>query len=280
MTRRRLTDQLATGWMIVSVLVALVPLAFILGYVVYKGAGIVSWTFLTKPEPFDFTHSGGGVWNGIKGTLKLLFLASLLAIPTGILAALYLNEFGRGRFATAVRFVTDVMSGVPSIFVGIFIYSLIVLETGHFSAYSGALALAVLMLPIVIRGAEEVLKLVPHELREASLALGVPRWRTVLRVILPAAASGIVTAAMLSVARAAGETAPLLFTSFGNRFVTGWSDYGSPDSALPLLIFRNARSAYEPAQQRAWAAALVLIAIVLVFTILGRTLAGRRAFRS
>jgi phosphate transport system permease protein len=280
MRRRRLADRVATAWMVASVAFALVPLAFILGYVIYKGGGLLSWTFLSQPEPFDFTHSGGGVWNGVEGTLKLLFLASLFAIPTGILAALYLNEYGRGRFATAVRFVTDVMTGVPSIFVGIFIYSLIVLETGHFSAYSGAIALAVLMLPIVIRGSEEVLKLVPHELREASLALGVPRWRTVMRVILPAAASGIVTAAMLSVARAAGETAPLLFTSFGNRFVTGFTDYGSPDSALPLLIFRNARSAYAPAQQRAWAAALVLIAIVLVLTVIARTLAGRRALQT
>ena len=277
MTRRRhLKDRLATLWMAGSVVCALVPLALILGYVAYKGAGLVSWSFLTKPEPFSFTEAGGGFWNGIKGTLKLIVVATALAAPVGILAAIYLSEYGRGRFATAVRFVTDVMTGVPSIFVGIFVYSLVVVGTGHFSAWSGALALAVLMLPIVTRGAEEVLKLVPAELREASLALGVPRWRTVFRIIVPAAASGLVTALMLAVARAAGETAPLLFTSFGNRFVTGWTDFDQPDSALPLLIFRDARSAYEPARQRAWAGALVLIGLVLVFTIVARTVTSRR----
>lgn len=262
--------------MLASVLAALVPLAFILGYVAYKGLGLLSWSFFTEPEPFDFSEPGGGFWNGIKGTLKLMVVATALAAPAGLLAALYLAEFGRGRFATAVRFVTDVMTGVPSIFVGIFVYSLIVLETGHFSAWSGAVALAILMLPIVIRGSEEVLKLVPRELREASLALGVSRWRTVFRIVLPAAASGLVTALMLAVARAAGETAPLLFTSFGNRFVTGWSHFDEPDSALPLLIFRDARSAYEPAKQRAWAGALVLIGLVLVLTIAARTLTERR----
>ena len=274
--RRRLKDRLATAWMAGSVVCALVPLALILGYVAYKGAGLVSWSFLTKPEPFSFTEPGGGFWNGIKGTLKLIVVATALAAPVGILAAVYLSEYGRGRFATAVRFVTDVMTGVPSIFVGIFVYSLIVLETGHFSAWSGAVALAVLMLPIVIRGTEEVLKLVPADIREASFALGVPHWRTALRIILPAAASGIVTASMLAVARAAGETAPLLFTSFGNRFVTGWTDYDQPDSALPLLVFRDARSAFDPAIQRAWGGALVLIALVLVLTIIARTLVARR----
>ncbi|MDQ3890220.1 MAG: phosphate ABC transporter permease PstA [Actinomycetota bacterium] len=274
--RRRLAGQVATAWMLASVLAALVPLAFILGYVAYKGLGLLSWSFFTEPEPFDFSEPGGGFWNGIKGTLKLMVVATALAAPAGLLAALYLAEFGRGRFATAVRFVTDVMTGVPSIFVGIFVYSLIVLETGHFSAWSGAVALAILMLPIVIRGSEEVLKLVPRELREASLALGVSRWRTVFRIVLPAAASGLVTALMLAVARAAGETAPLLFTSFGNRFVTGWSHFDEPDSALPLLIFRDARSAYEPAKQRAWAGALVLIGLVLVLTIAARTLTERR----
>jgi phosphate transport system permease protein len=277
--RRRIANSVATVWMAGSVVAALAPLAAILGYVAYKGAALISWDFLSQPEPFSFSQPGGGFWNGIKGTLKLLFVASALAIPVGVLAALYLSEYGRGRFASLVRFVTDVMTGVPSIFVGIFIYSLVVLETGHFSAFSGALALAVLMLPIVIRGSEEVLKLVPGELREAALALGVPRWRTVLRVVLPSAASGIVTAVMLAVARAAGETAPLLFTSFGNRFVTGWTDYSGPDSALPLLIFRNARSAYDPAQARAWAGALTLIAIVLLFTVTARAIAARSPFK-
>jgi len=275
MTRRLLLNRLASAWMVGSILIALVPLAFILGYVIYKGVSVLSWDFLTQAEPFDFTQRGGGFWNGIKGTLKLMALSSLMSVPVGIVAALYLSEYGRGRFASIVRVVSDVMTGVPSIFVGIFVYSLIVLQVGHFSAYAGAVTLAVLMLPIVIRGSEEVLKLVPGALREAALALGVPRWRTTLRVILPAAASGIVTAVMLAVARAAGETAPLLFTSFGNRFVTDWTTFNQPDSALPLLIFNDARSPYAPAQERAWGGALVLITIVLVFTIVARTLASR-----
>lgn len=275
MRRRLLADRVATAWMVGSVAVALVPLALILGWVVYRGAGAISPGFLSQPEPFDFSQPGGGFWNGIKGTLKLLLLSTLMAVPAGVATALCLHEHGRGRLAAAVRFVVDVMTGVPSIFVGIFVYSLVVLPAGHFSAAAGAFALAILMLPIVMRGAEEVLKLVPETLREAALALGVPRWRTALSVILPAALPGIATAALLAVARAAGETAPLLFTSFGNRFVTGWTDVSGPDSALPLLIFRNARSAYGPAQERAWGGALVLLAIVLVFTIAARTLASR-----
>jgi phosphate transport system permease protein len=275
--RRRVADALATGWMLGSLALALVPLALVLAFVFYKGASVVDWSFLTQAEPFDFSEPGGGVWNGIKGTLKLVALSSALALPTGILAAAYLAEYGRGAYATAVRFVVDVMTGVPSIFVGVFVYSALVVRAGHFSAYAGAVALAILMLPIVVKGTEEVLRLVPHELREAALALGVPRWRTVLRVILPSAASGIVTASLLAVARAAGETAPLLFTSFGNRFVTGWTGFDGPDSALPLLVYRDARSAYEPAQARAWGGALVLIALVLLLTIAARTVTRGRA---
>lgn len=278
MTRRRvLANRLATAWMLLSVGLVLVPLIAILGYCVSRGAGAISWEFLSSATPSDISSSGGGFWNGIKGTLKLILVSALMAVPVGILAALYLDEYGRGsRFAGLVRFVTNLIAGVPSVFMGVFVYSLVVLHTGY-SALSGALALALLMLPIIVRGSEEVLRLVPRDLREASLALGATRARTALSVTLPAAASGIVTAVMLAVARAAGETAPLLFTSFGNNFVTGWGELDEPDSALPLLIFRNAGSAYPAARERAWAGALVLIALVLVLTILARFVTGRRA---
>jgi phosphate transport system permease protein len=260
--------------MTLSIAGALLPLAMVLGYVAARGTHLLSWQLLSQPEPFSFTDAGGGVWNDIKGTLKLLVVASVVAVPTGIGCAVYLTELGRGWAAGAVRFVADVMTGVPSVFVGMFVYSLVVARSGHFSALAGALALALLMLPIVVRGAEEVLLTVPNELREASYALGVPRWRTVVGVVLPTGASGLTTVVMLAVARAAGETAPLLFTSFGNRLVTGWTDVRGPDSALPLLIFRDARSAYPQAQARAWAGALVLVALVLALTLAARAIAA------
>lgn len=273
--RRRRADRIATAWMVVALLLAVVPLLIIMGYVVARGIGALSWDFLSEAPPFDQSESGGGYFTGIQGTIKLILLASLMAIPVGIGAAVYLNEYGRGsRLAPVVRFVADLMTGVPSIFIGIFVFSLVVEGRGY-AAWKGALALSLLMVPIITRGCEEVLRLVPRDLREASLALGVPRWRTVTSVVLPAAASGLTTVAMLSVARAAGETAPLLFTSFGNRFVTGWTDVTSADSALPLLIFRDAGSAYDAARDRAWAGALVLIVFVLVLTIAARIVATR-----
>jgi phosphate transport system permease protein len=267
---RRIRNWLATAWMVGAFVLALVPLAFVLEYVVVKGSGLISWSFLTQVEPFDFTQRGGGFWNGIKGTIKLVVLASAIAIPVGLGCAVWLVEYGRGWFANTVRFVADVMTGVPSVFVGVFVYSFLVLRTGHFSAWTGAVALGLLMVPIIVRGSEEVLRLVPGDLREASLALGVPRWRTAIKVVVPTAASSLVTVTMLAVARAAGETAPLLFTSFGSRVVTGWTQFNGPDSALPLLIYRDARSAYAPAQERAWAGALVLITLVLVLSITAR----------
>lgn len=273
--RRRLANQVATIWMIVALLMAVVPLLIILTYVLLRGLSALNLDFITQAPPFDASETGGGYLNGIRGTLKLILLSSLIAIPVGIGAAVYLNEYGRGsKLAPIVRFVADLMTGVPSIFIGIFVFSLVVEGRGY-AAWKGALALSLLMVPIVTRGAEEVLRLVPRDLREASLALGVPRWRTVVNVVLPASASGLTTISMLAVARAAGETAPLLFTSFGNRFVTGWGDFTSADSALPLLIFRDAGSAYAPARDRAWAGALVLITICLLLTIAARIVATR-----
>jgi phosphate transport system permease protein len=273
--RRKLADRLSVAWMVVALLLAVVPLVIILVYVVARGVDALSLSFLTEAPPFDASATGGGYFTGIQGTIKLVLLSSVIAIPVGIAAAVYLNEYGRGsRLAPVVRFVADLMTGVPSIFIGIFVFSLLVEGRGY-AAWKGAIALSLLMVPIVTRGAEEVLRLVPRDLREASLALGVPRWRTVVNVVLPAAASGLTTISMLAVARAAGETAPLLFTSFGNRFITGWTDVTSADSALPLLIFRDAGSAYDPARQRAWAGALVLISLVLILTILARVIATR-----
>jgi phosphate transport system permease protein len=273
-TGRRFRNRLAVWFMIASIIVALVPLFLILFQLIRKGAGALSWDFLSQPAPFDQSQTGGGYWNGIKGTLKLLLMASAMAIPVGILAAVYLNEYGRGRFAALVRFVANLMAGVPSIFIGIFVFALTVEGSGY-AAWKGALALGLLMVPIIVRASEEVLRLVPRDLREASLALGTPQWRTIVNVVLPAAASGLTTAAMLAVARAAGETAPLLFTSFGNQFVTGFTDVSGPDSALPLLIFSDSGSAYDAAKQRAWAGAFVLIMIVLSLTIVARVIATR-----
>ncbi|MCW2972926.1 MAG: pstA [Thermoleophilia bacterium] len=273
---RRTRNHVATLWMVGSMLLALIPLVLVLSYVISKGVAFVSWDFLTQAEPFGFNERGGGFWNGIKGTIKMMALASVIAIPIGVASAVWLVEFGRGWFAGTVRFVVDVMTGVPSVFVGVFVYSFVVLNTGHFSTWSGSVALALLMLPIIVKGCESVLLLVPDHLREASLALGVPRWRSVLGVVLPTAAPGLVTAIMLAVARAAGETAPLLFTTFGSRVVTGWTSFNGPDSALPLLIYRGARSAYAPAQERAWAGALVLIAMILILTIAARLITVRK----
>jgi phosphate transport system permease protein len=273
--RRAVADRLATAWMIGSLAFAMVPLALILAFCTVRGLSALSLGFLTKTPPFSDDAFGGGYRTGIIGTLKLIVVSSAMAVPVGIFAAVYLNQYGAGsRFAATVRFVSDLMTGVPSVFIGVFVYSLIVEGRGY-SAFSGAIALAILMLPIITRGAEEVLRLVPKDLREASLGLGAPLWRTQLSIILPAAASGLVTVSMLAVARAAGETAPLLFTSFGNQFATGVTDLSSPDAALPLLIFRGAGSPYEAARERAWAGALVLIGIVLVLTILARVIAGR-----
>jgi phosphate transport system permease protein len=279
MRRRLRLDRTMTWLMGLCVLLALIPLVLVLGYVLWRGASVLDWNFLTQTEPFDLSQGGGGAWNAIKGTLKLIVISSLISIPTGIAAAVYLNEYGRGRLAETVRFVSDVMTGVPSIFVGVFVYSLVVIATGGFSAFSGGLALAVIMLPIIIRATEEILRLVPQALREAAWALGVPRWRTVLMVVLPVALPGIVTGVTLAVARGAGETAPLLFTSFGNHFVTGWLDVNDPDSALPLSIYRNARSAYAAAQERAWAGALVLVILIVLLTTIARIATMRRAGR-
>jgi phosphate transport system permease protein len=251
----------------VALLIAVVPLGLVLYYVTAKGIGGIDLHFFTRlPKPVG--ESGGGMGNAFVGTLQLLALAAVFGIPPGVLAGVYLSEFGNRGFGRVVRFAADVMSGIPSITVGLFVYSLVVLRTKHFSAVAGAIALAILMLPTVTRTTEELLKLVPEALREAALGLGVPRYRATVSVVLRTALPGIMTGIMLAIARVAGETAPLLFTAFSNRF---WSaSLNEPTASLPVQIYTYAVSPYEDWHRQAWAAAFVLVAMVLVLNLSAR----------
>ncbi|HYP99262.1 MAG TPA: phosphate ABC transporter permease PstA [Polyangiaceae bacterium] len=271
--RRRLVDVVVRSACVVATLIALVPLISVLYYVTRRGIGGINLAFFTElPKPVG--ESGGGMANALAGTLKLVFLACVFGIPPGVMAGMYLAEFGESRFGKLVRFSADVMSGVPSITVGIFVYALIVLQAKHFSAFAGGIALAVLMLPTVTRTTEELLRLVPESLREAALGLGVPKWRATLRVMLRTAAPGIATGVMLAVARVAGETAPLLFTAFSNPF---WSSgVNEPTASLPMNIYNYAVSPYEEWHRQAWAAALVLLILVLLLNISARLLVRYR----
>ena len=271
--RRHLVDRVVRGLCVLGTVVALVPLFSVLYYVLVRGIGGINLDFFTElPKPVG--ESGGGMGNAVLGTLKLVGLAGLFGIPPGVLAGVYLAEFGNSKFGRAVRFAADVMSGVPSITVGLFVYSLVVVTTKHFSALAGGVALAILMLPMVTRTTEELLKLVPESLREAALGLGVPKWRATLRVMLRTALPGIAVGIMLSVARVAGETAPLLFTAFSNRF---WSTgVNEPTASLSVNIYTNAVSPYEDWHRQAWAAALVLLLTVLLLNISARFLVRTR----
>ena len=276
--RRRLVDGLVTTWMIGSVALALAPLALILGYVVVRGSSVVGWGFLTKNLPILTQFPGGGIWPAIAGTVYATGVAAALAVPLGVLAAIYLNEYGGQRpLARVIRFMADVMTGVPSIVMGLFVALIWVSAGLHagYSTFAGALALACLILPIVIRSTEEMLKLVPNDLRQASDALGARRWRTVVAVVLPAALPGIVSGAMLAVARAAGETAPLLFTIFGSQRVLQTHLFHGINTTLPLEIWNNAQQTYPAAQDRAWGAALTLIALVFLCTLAARIITAR-----
>ena len=270
---RKLTDVVVRSACVAAAVVALIPLVSVLYYVASRGIGGISFAFFTElPKPVG--ESGGGMANAIVGTLKLVLLACAFGIPPGVLAGVYLAEFGDSRFAQVVRFSADVMSGVPSITVGIFVYSLVVLQTKHFSALAGGIALAVLMLPTVTRTTEELLRLIPESLREAALGLGLPQWRVTLRVMLRTAAPGIATGVMLAVARVAGETAPLLFTAFSNPF---WSSgLNEPTASLPVSIYNYAVSPYEEWHRQAWAAALLLLLLVLLLNVTARLLVRSR----
>jgi phosphate transport system permease protein len=271
--RRRSIDRLVRLLCLVATLVALAPLLSLLQFVVVRGAGGLSWSLLTHlPRPVGET--GGGMANAILGTLVLIGMASVVAIPLGIVTGIYLAEHGNTRGGRIVRFSADVLSGVPSIIVGMFVYGLLVVTMKRFSAIAGSLALAILMLPTVARSTEELLKLVPDSLREAALALGVSRWRTTLRVILRTAAPGVATGIMLAVARAAGETAPLLFTALNSRFWPKAID--RPIASLPVQIYTYAVSPYDDWHRQAWAAALLLVVGVLLLNLAARLLVRHR----
>jgi phosphate transport system permease protein len=277
--RRRLANGLATSWMVGSLLFALVPVVVIAVYVVSRGAGVISLSFLTKNLPIVTQFPGGGIAPAIVGTLVITGVASLMAIPLGVLAAIYLNEYGRqNRIANVIRFMADVMTGVPSIVMGLFVATIWVSAGLHFgySGFAGSLALAALMLPIVIRSCEEMLKLVPDDLRQASDALGARRWRTVVSVAIPAALPGIVSGAMLAVARAAGETAPLLLT-IGVTSNVHANVFQGTNTTLSQEIWFNAQTPFPAAADRAWGAALTLIVIVFVFTVVARIVSSRFA---
>lgn len=252
--------------------IAAAVLALIFAYVVGRGAGAIDWAFFTHlPTPVGIP--GGGVANAIAGSVEIIFFASIAAVPIGTLAGIYLAMFGRGMLAYAVRFLSDVLTGVPSIAIGVFAYTLVVLPSRHFSAISASVALAIIMLPIIVRTTEEAVLLVPGVIREGALALGIPAWKATMLVTVPVARPGILTGILLSIARVAGESAPLLFTAFGSQQWGG--DPNRPIAALPLLIFQYAISPYKDWQQDAWGGALVLI--VLVFAL---NLSARLAFRS
>ncbi len=250
-----------------AVLAAVVPLFMIFFYTLSRGIGSVNLDFFTQmPKPVG--ESGGGMANALVGSGILVGLGCLFGLPVGVMAGIYLAEFGQNRFGTVVRFMTDVMSGIPSIVVGVVAYILVVLPMGHFSALAGGVALALLMIPTVTRTTEEMLRLVPDAYREAALALGVQQWKASVRVILPAAMKGITTGLLLAIARAAGETAPLLFTALGNRF---WStDIGQPIASLTVIIFDYAKAPFEDWNRQAWAAAFVLIGLIFIVNLLFR----------
>jgi phosphate transport system permease protein len=273
---RRLTDRLMFTLIVLAILVAVVPLLFILSWIALKGLGALNLDLFTRlPGPPDDPHTGFA--NGIVGTLIVVGIASLISVPVGIGTGIYLSEFGGSKTNTVLRFATDVLSGVPSITIGVFVYAWVVKPMGTFSAWAGGIALSLIMIPLIVRSTEEMLRLVPQSIREAALALGAPVWRTVVHYALPAALPGVVTGILLAMARAAGETAPLLFTALGNN---QWStSLNEPVAALTLQVYFGAQSAYEVQKQQAWAGALVLVALVLITSVLSR-LAVRRMYGS
>jgi len=253
-------------------------LFLILGYLIWNGGRSLNWDFFTQlPKPVG--ESGGGMANAIVGSLKLLLLAALIGLPVGLIAGVYLAEFGGRTFSFVIRYTTDLLNGVPSIVIGIFAYSLAVLPVKHFSTLAGGFALGMMVVPITVRATEEFLRAVPGSLREAAMALGASKWRTIATVVLPAASGGIITGMLLSLARVAGETAPLLFTAFSNRFWSpGWNQ---PIASLPVMIYTYAIAPYDDWHRQAWAAGLILLSLVLLANLGCRlVLSGRGATRS
>ncbi len=269
---RKFVNAAMLGLTGVCALLAVSALLFILGYLAWHGARALNWDFLTKlPKPVG--EVGGGMANAIVGSAKLLLVASLVGVPIGFFGGVYLAEFGGRTFAFLVRYTTDLLNGVPSIVIGIFAYTIVVLPMRHFSTLAGGVALGLMMIPVTLRSTEEFLRAVPRELREAALALGASKWKTIATVVIPAASRGVLTAILLALARVAGETAPLLFTAFNNRFWSpGWSQ---PTASLPVMLFTYAIAPYEDWHRQAWAAGLVLLFLVLVTNVGARLVLAR-----
>jgi phosphate transport system permease protein len=280
--RRQAKDRIATALVWVAFLIALVPLVSLLWTTISRGAKVLNVFFLTHSMGIvPDSQPGGGIYHAIIGSLEQVGLATVIAAPIGILTAIYLVEYGRGGLAKAVTFFVDVMTGVPSIVAGLFILSLMLIFNMQPFGFAGSLALTILMMPVVVRSTEEMLKLVPNELREASFALGVPKWRTILKVVLPTSIGGITTGVMLAIARITGETAPVLLLVFGNRFINN-NPFSGPQESLPLYIYQEysqsagANAAYD----RAWAASLTLIAFVMILNLVARGIARWKAPKS
>jgi phosphate transport system permease protein len=273
---RRGMNSFATVAAAAAVVLVLLPLGAVFGYLVYKGIGSINWAFLTQtPKPVG--EAGGGMANAIAGSAWILLIASVMGVPIGIGAGIYLAEYGRNRLGNMIRFTADVLNGVPSIVVGIVAYGIVVLSQGHFSALAGGVALAIMMIPTIARTSEEMLLLVPNTVREAAYGLGVSRWRTTLSITLRTATSGVITGVMLAFARVAGETAPLLFTAFGNQY-WNWK-INQPTAALSLQIFTYAISPFDEWHRQAWAGALILIVLIVCAVSAVRIVAGRGMLR-
>jgi phosphate transport system permease protein len=269
---RRVKNAIMTSLTALCTFVALGILLVILLYIAKQGIGSLTLQFLIdRPRPVG---EGGGIGNAILGSLVLLGLSSVIGVPIGVATGVYLSEFGDGRFGSLVRFLVDTLTGIPSIVTGVFVYAVLVLPMKHFSAFAGGVALSLIMVPIVARTTEEMLRLVPHNLREGALALGAPQWRVTLGIVVPAAASGIATGAMLAVARVSGETAPLLFTAFGSRFFS--YDLNQPIASLTVQIYNYALSPYDEWHAQAWAATLVLMTLILSINLIVRALTRKR----
>ena len=273
-TWRKIKNVLASAAAFVSALLVIAPLALVFLYLLINGASSVNWDFFTHlPKPVG--EPGGGMVNAIVGSLELLALASIIGIPVGVLGGVYLAEYGTARANSLLRFIADVLNGVPSITWGVVVYGLVVLRFKGFSAYAGGLALGLIMIPLILRTTEEVILLVPNSYREAALALGVARWKTIVHIVMKTASKGIVTGILLALARIGGETAPLLFTAFGNRF---WNHgLNEPIAALPLQIFTYAISPYDDWHRQAWAGALVLVTGIFCVNVLVRILTRERS---
>ncbi len=273
---RSRTDAIMRVVLLIGLLLALIPLALILFIVIRNGADRLDWAFLTETAPLSYRREGGGFLHGLVGSGLIIAIAAALSVPLGILGAVFLVEFHTSPLTGPTRFFTDVMTGVPSIFVGLFVYAGLVQEGFGFGTFVAGVAIGVLMLPIVVRAGEEILKLVPNDLRTGSYALGARRWQTIMKVVLPAAGPGLITGSLLAVARGLGETAPLILTAFGTFYLTTQLQ-GTPQTALPLLIFERARRPEEASQALAWAGALELMLIVLILIVAARLITRRAA---